>query len=185
MNPLSREQAYSLSMYDSCLKKSHDCGRFSMELLAENLAMNLIVLGKIGQIGLPVVLIGDNLGGLVIKKLCLYVEQNNSLHKGWETREGPLPEKNQSFENFLQRISEIFYFATPHQGLIISADRTQLDGEVTAALEIFSSKTAQLNDDFSKLRANRNWKTSTLGPGMGNRDVTCHLLITIFTYINI
>ncbi|KAL3684354.1 hypothetical protein R1sor_002376 [Riccia sorocarpa] len=67
--------------YDSSLNRSKSAGVYSMEVLSEALATDLILLGDVGQTGRPVVLVGHELGGIVIKALCVYTETNKSLDK--------------------------------------------------------------------------------------------------------
>ncbi|KAL3685674.1 hypothetical protein R1sor_003696 [Riccia sorocarpa] len=76
--------------YDSSLEKANDAGVYSMNTLVEALASDLLVLSDVGQSGRPVVLVGHDLGGLVIKALCVYLATHISLYTGRrERREVP------------------------------------------------------------------------------------------------
>ncbi|KAL3698167.1 hypothetical protein R1sor_012243 [Riccia sorocarpa] len=151
-NELGLEGAHIFTVnYDSSLIKTDDAGVLSMHNLTENLAHDLISCGDIGQKGLPVVMIGYDLGGLVIKALCIYLESE------------PVDAKRRRmFENFLRNVRGVFYFSTPHQGAEI-ADGSDLDGELAEYVKLLNARSAQMNGKFQRIRKERNWKTGGLG----------------------
>ncbi|KAL3685673.1 hypothetical protein R1sor_003695 [Riccia sorocarpa] len=151
--------------YDSSLDKTSKAGVFSMYNLVEALANDLVVISDVGQSGRLVVLVGHDLGGLVIKALCVYLANQISLYPDHAGRErGGVPHRITRFEDFLRNVRGIFYFSTPHMGLEFVGGMTRNDGELAPYLEIFNSETAQINYDFEKLRRSREWKTAGLGP---------------------
>ncbi|KAL2650369.1 hypothetical protein R1flu_018497 [Riccia fluitans] len=151
--------------YDSSLKRSDTHGVFSMETLSETLATDSIDLGGIGQTGRPVVLVGHDLGGLVIKALCMHVQTCESVDKqGVSSSE----ERSHKFRHFLERVRGVFYFSTPHHGILAST--ADLDGKLAQSLKILSSETSQLNEKFRKLRNNRHWEIAALGSLIDDRE---------------
>ncbi|KAL3689060.1 hypothetical protein R1sor_015369 [Riccia sorocarpa] len=159
---LERAHIFSVN-YDSSLIKRDDAGVFSMNNLTENLAQDLISCGNIGQKGLPVVLIGYDLGGLVIKALCVYLES-----------EPVSREKGRMYGDFLKNVKGIFYFSTPHQGVEI-VDGSDFDGELAEYAKLLNAKTAQMNGRFQKIRQARKWKTGGLGHLVKDQKGSIHL----------
>ncbi|KAL3685676.1 hypothetical protein R1sor_003698 [Riccia sorocarpa] len=155
--------------YDSSLDKATDAGVYSMYNLVEALAGDLIVLNDVGQTGRPVVLVGHDLGGLVIKALCVYLANQISLYIDRRER-GEVPPRITRFEDFLRNVRGIFYFSTPHKGLDFVGGMTRFDGGLVPYLEIFNPDTAEMNYHFEKLRCNRKWKTAGLGPLIKDPD---------------
>ncbi|KAL2622244.1 hypothetical protein R1flu_002449 [Riccia fluitans] len=156
--------------YDSSMKQSDNRGRYSMRILVENLAVNLIDLegGNIGQQKVPVILVGYNLGGLVIKGLCRYLSEKQIY--GGSASSSTSADRYMKRQQFLKYLTGIFYFATPHVGLEIPLDAGKsLAGGLARHLRIYDDETAQLNDDFRKLRKRKNWKAKGLGPANEDR----------------
>ncbi|KAL3688352.1 hypothetical protein R1sor_014661 [Riccia sorocarpa] len=135
----------------------------SMHNLTENLAQDLISCGNIGQRGLPVVMIGYDLGGLVIKALCVYLESE------------PVDKKRRRmFGRFLKNLKGIFYFSTPHLGAQ-NAEGSDFDGELAEYVKLFNAETAQMNGKFQKIRREKKWKTGGLGHLLEDREGPIHL----------
>ncbi|KAG6541134.1 hypothetical protein Mapa_017505 [Marchantia paleacea] len=175
---LPRTRIYFVK-YDSCVQKKHNAGLFSERTLSESLAKDLIYGQNIGQMRLPVVLIGHDLGGLVIKALCVYLEQIRSSDSSAENK--------RKVKDFLENVRGIFYFATPHQGFVSDEEESQVkatlwhtlrisnlwrifgdkkshfNGKLANLLRIHDEHSAQLNEDFHNLRWRQKWTTAGLG----------------------
>ncbi|KAL3688976.1 hypothetical protein R1sor_015285 [Riccia sorocarpa] len=141
--------------YDSSLMKTNDAGVFSMNNLVESLAWDLISEweANVGQRGLPVVLTGHDIGGLVIKELCVYLEAETTREKE--------PERRRKIENFLKNLRGVFYFSTPHQGVEI-ADGTNFDGGLSENVKLLNARSAVMNENFRRIREKRRWGTASL-----------------------
>ncbi|KAL3688355.1 hypothetical protein R1sor_014664 [Riccia sorocarpa] len=121
------------------------------DLLAKNLAQELISYGNISQVGLPIVLIGYDLRGLVLKALCDYLDSE------------PVDVKRRGvFGVFLKNLRGISYFSTPHQRTQ-SGEGSDLDGELVEYVKLLNAKTAQMNGKFQNIRKERKWKTGRVG----------------------
>ncbi|KAL2609863.1 hypothetical protein R1flu_028436 [Riccia fluitans] len=161
----SKASMYSVK-FDSSATQGNEHGRFRMRTLVEYLALNLIELGNIGQTGVPVVLVGHDVGGLVIKELCLYLVKSLPVHKQLKTEDSHLSNRKKllKYKNFLRCLIGVFYFATPHHGVRIASEDTEPGGGLLRNLEILDPDTAVSNDEFRTLRQQREWGARGVGP---------------------
>ncbi|KAL3689216.1 hypothetical protein R1sor_015525 [Riccia sorocarpa] len=127
----------------------------------ENLALDLIN-ADVGQRDRPVVLVGHDVGGLVIKEICVYLEAK-AKHCGAENVRSFWSRK---CEDFLKHLRGVFYFSVPHLGLQI-ADSTDLNGEEFMRVQ---NRNARINEQFSKIRSKRRWTTAGLAHLLEDRD---------------
>ncbi|KAL3688967.1 hypothetical protein R1sor_015276 [Riccia sorocarpa] len=154
--------------YDSSLRKTNDAGVFSMNNLVEALAWDLISEweANVGQRGLPVVLTGHDIGGLVIKELCVYLEAETTREKE--------PERRRKIENFLKNLRGVFYFSTPHQGVEV-ADGTDFDGGLSENVKLLNARSAVMNENFRRIREKRKWGTASLAHLIEERNGSVRL----------
>ncbi|KAL2643577.1 hypothetical protein R1flu_011164 [Riccia fluitans] len=95
--------AIYLVQYDSRMHQDDKHGRLDMFVTAEMILDNLLLAG-IGQSRKnPVILIGQDIGGLVLKETCLRANSG--------------ARQDQRKMMFLQQLKGIFYFSTPNLGL--------------------------------------------------------------------
>ncbi|KAG6541283.1 hypothetical protein Mapa_017334 [Marchantia paleacea] len=102
--------------YDSRSNIPSDIGVAGTDdyLLSENLVKNLILNPKarvagVGQgYDVPVILVGHDLGGILIKQLILHVEK-----KCYDLDEG---EEKEKLTKFLTNLTSVFFYSTPHNG---------------------------------------------------------------------
>ncbi|KAL2622640.1 hypothetical protein R1flu_002845 [Riccia fluitans] len=119
--------------------------------IVENLVNDLIFDedADVGQKGVPVILVGHDLGGILIKRFVLMVED-----KAYTASEEKVRRK---LKNFLENLSSVFFYSTPHYGAEafeqLAAKLKKSDANQTLRLmTILHKETARINDDFGKYR---------------------------------
>ncbi|KAL2631080.1 hypothetical protein R1flu_015766 [Riccia fluitans] len=120
------------------------------KLIVESLVTDLIHLdGPIGQKeGVPVILIGHDLGGLLIKSFVMEVEVTEATEKD--------DEKRKRLGNFLRNLKAVFFYATPHSGAKYYqelADSILSDQHpMLRFMRVLNKETARINSDFQTYR---------------------------------
>jgi hypothetical protein len=142
--------------YDAHAERNDEHGRTDMYVTTENLLQDLIGASpggaEVGQVGCPVVLVGHCLGGLVMKQLCLCAN-----HKMGLISEQPI-------QRFLDSITGLFFYATPHQGTRDADQETMYEkGHLFTDLRTLNSQAARQNEEFRMLCKKRHWGTSAIG----------------------
>ncbi|KAL3687371.1 hypothetical protein R1sor_013680 [Riccia sorocarpa] len=133
-----------LVSYDSSLRTDAQNGRSDLFLAAESVLWNLLDAG-IGQFSqCPVILVGHDLGGLLIKKICCEADRS-----GRRARKAL----------FLKQLKGIYFLAVPHSGLPLSEDRDQRS-KIYAAMAELGEEVARLNHLFRALE--HSWKSITV-----------------------
>ncbi|KAL3685433.1 hypothetical protein R1sor_003455 [Riccia sorocarpa] len=167
-----------LVKYDSRLLKDPNNIQKDMYITAESILSSLL-LEKIGQSPKnPVILVGQDIGGLVIKEICLQA----SRHEGEEEKR--LEEKRL----FSQQVKGIVYYSTPHLGVDMQFGDRDFHAELVNVLTIHNEKISRSNEDFRKLAEKRKWRTMALWPsrvGLLNvKEGTARFNVDIFCPID-
>ncbi|KAL3687383.1 hypothetical protein R1sor_013692 [Riccia sorocarpa] len=137
-----------LVSYDSSRRTDAQNGRSDLFGAAESVLWNLLDAG-IGQFSqCPVILVGHDLGGLLIKKICCDADRSG-------TRSGRRARK----ALFLKQLKGIYFLAVPHSGIPLSEDRDQRS-KIYAAMAELGEEVARLNHLFRDLE--HSWKSFTV-----------------------
>jgi hypothetical protein len=89
--------------YDSSIEKGLRHGNLDLYRSAENLVQDLVDSAKVAALpGVSVVLVGKDLGGLLIKAICM------------QAKAKPEPPNRLTF---LKNLKGVFYYGTPHLGV--------------------------------------------------------------------
>ncbi|KAL3685435.1 hypothetical protein R1sor_003457 [Riccia sorocarpa] len=143
-----------LVKYNSRLLKDDTNMQTDMYITAEYILSNLL-LAKIGQSPRnPVILVGQDIGGLVIKEVCLQASG----------REGEEEKRLEEKRLFLQQVKGIVYYSTPHLGVDMQFEDREFHAELMKVLTIHNDEISRFNEAFRKLRGKRGWRTIALWP---------------------
>ncbi|CAM6100184.1 unnamed protein product [Calypogeia fissa] len=146
--------------YGAAIRKC--CQVMDMINIGENLVSDLINSG-IGQTPYcPVILVGHSLGGMVIKQLCS--QAHDTLHKSQGSERLRL-------EKFLQSVSGVFFYATPHGGSEYARKlANNLNGPLMTFFKVLSTDTARLNQNFNDIRTmHYKWLSAGVGETLPTR----------------
>ncbi|KAL3685434.1 hypothetical protein R1sor_003456 [Riccia sorocarpa] len=162
-----------LVKYDSRLLKDPNNIQKDMYITAEGILSSLL-LQKIGQSPKnPVILVGQDIGGLVIKEICLQA----SRHEGEEEK-----------RLFSQQVKGIVYYSTPHLGVDVQFGDRNFHAELVKVLTIHNEDISRSNEAFRKLGEKRKWRTMALWPsrvGLLNvKEGTARFNVDIFCPID-
>ncbi|KAL2629384.1 hypothetical protein R1flu_014070 [Riccia fluitans] len=120
-------------------------------LIVENLVNDLILNedADVGQKGVPVILVGHDLGGILVKSFVLMVER-----KAHSESEEKVTRK---LKNFLENLSSVFFYSTPHHGAKafeqLAAKLKKSDAnQMLRLMTILHKETARINEDFGTYR---------------------------------
>ncbi|KAL3689057.1 hypothetical protein R1sor_015366 [Riccia sorocarpa] len=121
-------------------------------LIADCLVNNLILDTdlKVGQRkGVPVFLVGHDLGGILIKRLVMMLEKQ-VIGTTDETERGKI-------RMFLENLKSVFFFSTPHSGSpAIEKMASKIDdstaNEMLHLMKVLNTETARINADFQRYR---------------------------------
>ncbi|CAM6121861.1 unnamed protein product [Calypogeia fissa] len=139
--------------YAECAKKGSS-ESFDMRIISENLTTDLME-ANIGQAPLcPVILVGHSFGGLVIKELCMEAQKRLIV-----------PSDNSKVKRFLDNLSGVFYYSTPHHGSPhIERAKSVLSRPLFEYFTTLSKEASRLNYDFNRLcNSYRKWRIEGLG----------------------
>ncbi|KAG6549243.1 hypothetical protein Mapa_009229 [Marchantia paleacea] len=128
-------------------------------LISENLIMNLIHKARVGQrANVPVVLVGHDLGGILIKHFVLSVENTSATC--------PDEDKRAGLKSFLENLDAVFFFATPHSGAnafqMLASEI--LEGEqhhMLRFMRVLNNAQSRINSQFAEHRSNSRFKFTT------------------------
>lgn len=146
-------------------KSQHES--FDSRFIAEILLQDMMR-AEIGQLRhCPVVLVGYDFGGIVIKRLCLLASMQEQI---WG-----------QVKAFLNNVRGIFYYGTPHRGFpVVSKQADRLQSPLLTCLKPLSLEAARLNSDFAILRKiHANWRIHGIGESLPTKSVQLHCLITL------
>ncbi|KAL3679890.1 hypothetical protein R1sor_022846 [Riccia sorocarpa] len=136
-----------LVKYDSRLHEDDKNSQRDMHITAEGILSDLL-LANIGQSPKnPVILVGQDIGGLVIKEICLLA----SRHLGEEKK-----------MLFSQQVKGIVYYSTPHLGVRMEFGDCELDAKLAKVLHIHNAEIARSNEEFRRLRGKMKWRCIAL-----------------------
>ncbi|KAL3679888.1 hypothetical protein R1sor_022844 [Riccia sorocarpa] len=136
-----------LVKYDSRLHEDDKNKQRDMHITAEGILSDLL-LANIGQSPKnPVILVGQDIGGLVIKTICLLA----SRHLGEEKK-----------RLFSQQVKGIVYYSTPHLGVRMEFGDCELDAKLAKVLTIHNAEIVRSNEEFRRLRGIMNWSCIAL-----------------------
>ncbi|KAL2631178.1 hypothetical protein R1flu_015864 [Riccia fluitans] len=121
-------------------------------LIADSLVYNLILDNelKVGQRkGVPVFLLGHDLGGILIKRFVMMLESQVLGTIDEEERE--------KIRSFLKNLKSVFFFATPHSGSpAIEAMASRIDdsttNEMLHLMKVLNTETGRINAEFQQYR---------------------------------
>ncbi|KAL3675828.1 hypothetical protein R1sor_025776 [Riccia sorocarpa] len=143
-----------LVYYDCRIAEDDNCGSLDMYATAERILGDLL-LEDIGQSPRnPVILVGQDIGGQVLKAVCLQASRRS--RSGYDS-----PEKQ-----FLEQVKGTFFFSTPHGGLEPGIPYLHAQDQMKVVMKTFrvhSPQHARANEDFRKLAKLYNWRTKGLG----------------------
>lgn len=133
--------------YDMSATKHHRKGRIDIYNLADQLVEALITNARstayIGQKGVPVILVGHSLGGILIKQLIAHVDV--------EAREKLKQPRHRMLQSFLGNLKGVFYMSTPHHGTQLARwdklfpEKSVKRAPVLGLLEVLSKDASRLN----------------------------------------
>ncbi|KAL3679883.1 hypothetical protein R1sor_022839 [Riccia sorocarpa] len=136
-----------LVKYDSRLHEDDKNKQRDMHITAEGILSDLL-LANIGQSPKnPVILVGQDIGGLVIKTICLLA----SRHLGEEKK-----------RLFSQQVKGIVYYSTPHLGVRMEFGDCELDAKLAKVLTIHNAEIVRSNEEFRRLRGKMKWRCIAL-----------------------
>ncbi|KAG6545401.1 hypothetical protein Mapa_013000 [Marchantia paleacea] len=128
-------------------------------LISENLITNLIHKARVGQrANVPVVLVGHDLGGILIKHFVLSVENASA--------NCPDEDKRAGLKSFLENLDAVFFFATPHSGanafqMLASEILEGEQHQMLRFMRVLNSAQSRINSRFAEQRSNSRFKFST------------------------
>ncbi|KAL2611256.1 hypothetical protein R1flu_022948 [Riccia fluitans] len=135
--------------YDGSIRKSDTTGMMDLYLTVESL-LKCLLMEDVGK-KRPVILVGHSFGGIMIKGLCLFAQNNGHLRNcRAETAE-------QQEHAFLRNIRGIFYYSTPHHGSGFPTELMKNGGneaELMKIVQVLSNHLARINQDFNLLLRN-------------------------------
>ncbi|KAL2631190.1 hypothetical protein R1flu_015876 [Riccia fluitans] len=135
-------------------------------LISECLVDNIIFDCRVGQRkGVPVFLIGHDLGGILIKRFVMMVENQGAVQ--------PDAAKKAKILSFLENLKSVFFFATPHCGSPaiekMAASIPEDDAnQMLQLMKVLSKHTARTNEEFRKFRLE---KTESGKPGFTSHAI--------------
>ncbi|KAL2653652.1 hypothetical protein R1flu_021780 [Riccia fluitans] len=156
----SKAAVYLVS-YDSSASVDSTHGRLDMFTAGEQLLANLL-LAKIGQHrNCPLILVGHDLGGLLIKHICLQADEGRSRRSSDCER----------MAMFLRQIRGIFFFSTPHGGVCLKTKFSDEESAMMTAMKPFTTEISVCNEEFSRLRhlPQYRWKTKGIQGSHGHK----------------
>ncbi|KAL2631177.1 hypothetical protein R1flu_015863 [Riccia fluitans] len=119
-----------------------------VEALMKDLILNEDV--KVGQTkGVPVILVGHDLGGILIKRLVMMLE----IEVGGTTDET----RKVKIRMFLENLKSVFFYATPHSGSpAIEKMASKIDeseaNEMLQLMKVLNTETSRINAAFQQYR---------------------------------
>ncbi|KAL2629813.1 hypothetical protein R1flu_014499 [Riccia fluitans] len=133
--------------YDTSATKHQKKGRIDIYNLADQLVESLITSSRstayIGQRGVPVILVGHSLGGILIKQVVAHVDV--------EARLKLKHPRHKMLQKFLGNLKGVFYMSTPHHRSQIARwesmfpEKSVKKAPVLGLLEVLSKDTSRLN----------------------------------------
>ncbi|KAL2614175.1 hypothetical protein R1flu_025867 [Riccia fluitans] len=152
---LFRGATVYLVSYDSSIQRTFSSGGMDMYLVGESI-FQLLLLEDVGQNHrCPLILVGHDLGGLVIKQICLHACRQT---------------QNMKATLFLEQLRGICFLATPHAGLTLYPPPGSKQSMLYEDMGVLHRETARLNAEFNVLKDTRSWKTRHLHPAHGRKD---------------
>ncbi|CAM6103703.1 unnamed protein product [Calypogeia fissa] len=143
--------------YDSSAKRTQEYGMLDMYRTGENLVSSLVADGvEVGQRKCPVILVGHCLGGLVLKETCLSAAW--MLGRKSATMHGV-----NRIENLLDNLGGMFFYGTPHNGLLLDNNMDNFKGALVEELKILNASNARRNQEFDDLKTKYKWVTFGIG----------------------
>ncbi|KAL3688488.1 hypothetical protein R1sor_014797 [Riccia sorocarpa] len=142
--------------YESRAEVSADDGNVETDkyLLGDNFLSSLVTSGicrqnKQSYVDIPIILIGHDFGGLLIKDFIMHVENLCSNEED--------DEKKEKMVNFLANLKAVMFYATPHSGSQVHEDLARgiqegSENQLLKLTRILGRETARINADFARYR---------------------------------